>query len=197
MAKKKPRTKQQSAMVFVKEGADWKLKKREKSPAILETADDWHIMVDLPAIKYQFPTIVAVTNKRPDLVLWSASRRHIVLLELTVPAERNVVQAFERKLLRYDGPGALGSDCRDAGWVVDVMPLEVGTLGFVAESTMRACKKLGAWSKELKTTLEEATLRASYAIYIERKTPGWCLDAWRVWRPGRKKADAPGSREEK
>jgi hypothetical protein len=154
-------------------------------------------MVDLPAIKYQFPTIVAVTNKRPDLVLWSASRRHIVLLELTVPAERNVVQAFERKLMRYDGPGALGSDCRDAGWVVDVMPLEVGTLGFVAESTMRACKKLGAWSKELKTTLEEATLRASYAIYIERKTPGWCLDAWRVWRPGRKKADAPGSREEK
>jgi hypothetical protein len=35
VAKKKPRTKQQSAMVFVKEGADLrKLKKREKSPAI-------------------------------------------------------------------------------------------------------------------------------------------------------------------
>ena len=88
-------------------------------------------MVDLPAIKYQFPTIVAVTGRRPDLVLWSASRRHIVLLELTVPAERNVVQAFERKMMRYDGPGALASDCRDAGWTVDVMPVEVGTLGFV------------------------------------------------------------------
>ena len=58
-----------------------------------------------------------------------------------------MVQAFE-KLMRYDGPGALGSDCRDAGRVVDVMPLEVGTLGFVAESTMRACKKLGAWSNK-------------------------------------------------
>jgi len=71
------------------------------------------------------------------------------------------------------------------------MPVEVGTLGFVADSTMRACRKLGAWSKELKTALEEATLRASYAIYIERKSPGWCLDAWRVWRPVRKtEADA-------
>ena len=101
-----------------------------------------------------------------------------------------MVHAFQRKLLRYDGPGALGSECRGAGWTVDVMPVEVGTLGFVAESTMRACKNLGAWSKELKTTLEEATLRARYAIYIERKTPGWCLDAWRVRRPVRKAAEA-------
>ena len=37
---------------------------------------------------------------------------------------------------------------------------------------------------ELKTTLEEVALRGSYAIYLERKTPGWCLDKWRLWRPG-------------
>ena len=100
------------------------------------------------------------------------------------------MQAFERKIRRYDGPGALASDCRDAGWTVDVMPVEVGTLGFVAESTMRAFKKLGVWSKEFKTTLEQVALRASYAICIERKSPGWCLDEWRLWRPGPKAAAA-------
>ena len=73
-------------MVFVKEGDDpRKHGKREKPRPILETATDWCIMVDLPAIKYQFPSLVAVTDKRPDLVLSSASRKHIVLVELTVP----------------------------------------------------------------------------------------------------------------
>ena len=178
-------------MVFVKEGAGGRgAAKREKPSALLDTACDWHITVDLPEIKYHFPSIVAVTDKRPDLVLWSFALKLIVLLELTVPAECNVMQAHDRKRLRYDGPGALASDCRDAGWTVEVMPVEVGTLGFVAESTMRACKKLGAWSKDLKVALEDVALRGSYAIYIERKSPGWCLEKWRLWRPAVKPAAA-------
>ena len=115
-ASEKEKSAARRGMVFVKEGDDpRKHEKREKQRPILETADDWRIMVDLPAIKYQFPSLVAVTGKRPDLVLSSASSKRIVLVELTVPAERNVMQAFQRKMLRYDGPGALASDCRDAG----------------------------------------------------------------------------------
>jgi hypothetical protein len=100
-----------------------------------------------------------------------------------VPAERNVQQAYDRKMDRYDVPGKLASDCRDAGWDVEVMPMEVGTLGFIAESTMRMLKRLGAWSKHLRTALEEVALRASYALYIERKSPGWNRQEWRLWRP--------------
>jgi hypothetical protein len=140
----------QGNMVFVKEGADLrKHKAREKAPPTLETACDWHIIVDLPKMGYQFPSNIAVTGKRPDLVLWSTSLKLILLIELTVPAERNVQQAYDREMDRYDSPGKLTSDCRDAGWDVEVMPMEVGTLGFIAESTMRMLKRLGAWSKHL------------------------------------------------
>ena len=173
-----------------------KHKKREKPPKTLETTRDWHIMVDLPEIKYRFTIIAAVTTKRPDLVLWSAARQLIPLLELTVPAERNAQQAYDRKLLRYDGPGALASDCRDAGWQVEVMPVEVGTLGFIADSTRKALTRLGAWSEELRTTLEEVALRASYALYIERKPPGWSIGKWRLWRPPQKAAAAEEAAEE-
>ena len=64
-----------------------------------------------------------------------------------------------------------------------------GLYGGVDEAGVQ---EAGRVPKELKTTLEEATLRASYAIYIECKTPGWCLDAWRVWRPVRKAAAEGG-----
>ena len=80
-----------------------------------------------------------MTTSRPDLVLWSAVAKIIILTELTVPAERNVRKAYLRKNLRYDGPDGLASDCRDAGWTVYVLPVEVWTLGFVANSMRRAC----------------------------------------------------------
>ena len=62
--------------------------------------------------------------------------------------------------------------------------LEVGTLGFVAHSTRRACQRLGAWSHVFQTEMEEVALRASYAIYTERKAPGWSIGGWRVRMPG-------------
>ena len=42
--------------------------------------------------------------------------------------------------------------------------MEVGTLGFISEATVRACKKLGVWSNELRRALEDVALRASYVL---------------------------------
>ena len=166
---------------------------QKKPPAILDTACDWHITVDLPGIEYNFPSLIAVTSKRPDLVLWSHARKLIILMELTVPAERNAVAANGRKTLRYDGPGALAGDCRDAGWTVEVLPVEVGTLGLVAQSTVQACKKLGAWTPELRRALEEVALRGSYVLFLERKSPGWCGGQRRLWRPAAGRPGADGA----
>ena len=46
---------------------------------------------------------------------------------------------------------------------MELMPMEVGTLGFISQSTVRACKKLGAWSNELRA-LEDVALRASHVL---------------------------------
>jgi hypothetical protein len=87
--------------------------------------------------------------------------------------------AFERKKKRY---AELSTQCAH-GYRVELLPVEVGVLGFVADSTRRACQLLGVWSKELSDLLAEIALRCSYAIFIARKLEAW--KDWRVFQPRR------------
>ena len=76
---------------------------------------------------------------------------------------------------------------------MEVLPVEVGTLGFVAQSTVQACKKLGAWTPDLRRALEEVALRGSYVLFLERKSPGWCGGQRRLWRPAAGRPGADGA----
>ena len=55
--------------------------------------------VDLPGHVYSFPQTIALTEQRPDIVLWSPTS--IVIIELTLPFETNISGAVERKMDRY------------------------------------------------------------------------------------------------
>ena len=127
-------------------------------------------------MSYHFPAHVAVTGKKPDIVLWSNSLKKIVLIELTVPAERGVQKAHKKKSASYD---ALASACRLNNWTVELMPVEVGVLGFVADSMRANLKALGVWSKALHTQLSEMALRCSYLIFLQHKTQVWT--SWRMF----------------
>ncbi|VDI21699.1 Hypothetical predicted protein [Mytilus galloprovincialis] len=63
--------------------------------------------------KLQFPQQIAVTNQRPNIVIWSASTNQAILLEPTVPWEERIEDANERKRLKYQD---LLEECRDNGW---------------------------------------------------------------------------------
>ena len=56
--------------------------------------------------KLVVPQEVVSTNLRPDIVLWSRSRMTVYFIELTVPWEELVVEASDRKKLRYVELGA-------------------------------------------------------------------------------------------
>lgn len=47
------------------------------------------------------PPEIVITNLRPDLVLWSNSQHRVYFVELTVPWEDVMEEAFERKRLCY------------------------------------------------------------------------------------------------
>ena len=119
---------------------------------------------------YEFPLSAAVTGKRPDLVLWSESLRVVLLIELTVPAEKNVRAASTRKRERYQG---LAEACRERGYTTELLPVEVGVLGFVAHSMQVVCKRLGVWRGKLKRELEVVTLRCSYWMYLHFRSEDW------------------------
>ena len=55
--------------------------------------------MDLPSSPYTFPQNFAVTDKRPDIVVWNASSVHMV--ELTIPFETGIEDAASRKQSKY------------------------------------------------------------------------------------------------
>jgi hypothetical protein len=75
----------------------------------------------------KFPPVIAVTNSRPDMVLWSIKSRQVVVIELTVPWEEHIEEANERKRSKYQ---QLVEDYQQNGWKTRCMPVDVGCRGF-------------------------------------------------------------------
>ena len=74
------------------------------------SARDWQLLVDLEH-QLKFPSHIAVTTLRPDIVLVSESTKQAVLLELTVPWEDRLEEAFEAFQVRRTGQRL------SAGWL--------------------------------------------------------------------------------
>ena len=55
---------------------------------LLNGAGDWKVSVDLKT-SLQFPVHIIQTEKWPDIVAWSDSKKSVLLIELTVPWEEN------------------------------------------------------------------------------------------------------------
>ena len=83
---------------------------------------------------------MVVTNQRPDIIIWSACAKIVILIELTVPWEERMEEAFERKRKRYQ---ELVDDCSQRGWKVWNFPVEVGCRGLVGQSMWRALMTVG------------------------------------------------------
>ena len=101
-----------------------------------------------------FPSHLAVTTLRPDIVLMFDSSKQVVLLELPVPWEDRLVEAFERKLFKYAG---LVSDCQQAGWRARCLLVEVGCRGFAACSLTRAFSSLGIKRERRRRAIRSTT----------------------------------------
>lgn len=120
-----------------------------------------------------FPSEIATTTLRPDLVLWSPSIKKVYIVELTVPWEDSMEEAFERKHLRYSD---LAAEARQRGWNTEVRPVEVGCRGFVGTSTTKLLRDLGVKGKNLRAAVKaasEAAERSSQWLWVKRSDPSW------------------------
>ena len=50
----------------------------------------------------QLPVHITQTEKQPDIVAWSNSKKSVLVIELTVPWEEKREEAHERKKNRYE-----------------------------------------------------------------------------------------------
>ncbi|RXN24140.1 reverse transcriptase [Labeo rohita] len=152
--------------VFVRAGE--KPQSHPKVPAdLLSTAGDWQLKVDLGR-QLKFPDHITSTTLRPDMVLTSESTKQVVLLELTVPWEDRIEEAFERKKAKYLD---LVEDCRRKGWRARCEPIEVGCRGFPGQSLHRSLRLLGirgAQERKATRNICEAAEKASRWLWIKR-----------------------------
>ena len=156
---------------FVKEGE--KAKKGERlTTGLLDLAQDWQLRVDIHE-KLVVPEFIVKTKQRPDIVLFSKSSKRIIFIELTVPWEEALEEAYERKKLRYT---ELVEECIANGWKAVCYPVEVGARGFVARSMAKLLKELGICGKERRTiirSLVKTTERSSNWLWLKSGEREW------------------------
>ncbi|XDV39419.1 hypothetical protein PO909_008669 [Leuciscus waleckii] len=105
---------------FVRQGGE-ALGSSTKEWSLLSPGGNWELRVDLDH-QLKFPQQIDVTSLQPDIVLWSAIARTVIMVELTVPWEDGLDSAFERKKEKY---ADLSAACTEAGWNAFIYPVEV------------------------------------------------------------------------
>ena len=97
-------------------------------------------MSDLAELhNYLFPPILATTDLRPDLVVFSEEKRDVILIELTIPFEINFMKAQQRKKDKYH---EVTREVEANGSNVDLITLEVGSQGFVCPDGFRLLRDI-------------------------------------------------------
>ena len=119
--------------------------------------------------------LIVHTQERPDIVIWSDTVKRVIIVELNVPWEENMEEAFERKKLRYEN---LRMECEDKGWACQVMPIEVGCRGFIGRTTTSYLTRLGLTNRARRRAtqqLQTVAERASSWIWskVRKSTTAW------------------------
>ena len=138
--------------------------------------NDWNILVDLDR-KLVFPPEIFVTSLRPDMVIWSEMKKHIFIIELTVPDEEGLQRARERKRGKYED---LVMNVQRGGWSAELWTIEVGCRGFSNGSVAYVMRRLGIGTRLTRKVEGEACSRAeraSFHLWLMRNESQWTIPA--------------------
>ena len=158
---------------FVKQGAQVHKPRPYSPPHLLDGASDWALLVDYDSARIVFPAEICATEERPDITIWSKTKKIVLLIELTCPLEENIQAAHLSKSTRYL---ELARTCTARGWTTHVLPIEVGARGFVARSVPRCLQRCGFSHREARRTTKQVSViaaRCSHTIYLSHQAMWW------------------------
>ena len=167
-ANQQPVTNKEPIIQFHKEDEFSLRKQKNSSMKLLNGASDWKVSGDLKT-SLQFPVHIIQTEKWPDIVVWSDSKKSVPLIELTVPWEENHEEAHKWKKNQYK---TLCADCIKKGWIYHVIPIKNGCHGFLGRSVISFLSKIGITVHSLKVAsycLQTTVQYASSWIWLRAK----------------------------
>ena len=135
-------------------------------------SQDWEMKADLDR-QLQIPVEIAVTNQRPDLILYSHRAKKIGVIELTIPSEERVGVSNEIKKLRY---AELVEECNRKGYAARIWAVEVGSRGFPAASANIMFKDIGLSGRQRKAAMKklaDTTIECSQILWWRSNTAEW------------------------
>ena len=91
---------QNKKICFAKSGTP-PLKRSTNKSGILYSTNDWKVVTDCNK-QYVFPIQIALTALRPDILIYSSSLRHVIIIESTCPCEENMEIWHSVKLNKYE-----------------------------------------------------------------------------------------------
>ena len=139
-----------SYIKFVKAGSRLPQTSKKNNCGLLHTAPDWVLLSDLESTLVIPPTI-AISQLRPDVLLYSTSTKTVTILELTCPCEENMESWHATKFRQYD---PLFSAIKSNGWSIHFFTVEARAQGYCA-STIRSClMRLGLTRKLVRSSLK-------------------------------------------
>ena len=138
----------------------------------MHESSDWKLSVDFDS-SLVFPSFIAITASRPDIVMYSVLKKTVILIELTSPCEENFEDRHFDKIARYE---ALCVSIRENGWRHHLFAIEVGARGYCAYNVRSCFRRLGLNTKETKVVLSEITstaIQCSFVIWLNRDNKIW------------------------
>ena len=121
---------------------------------------------------YVFPSALAHTDLRPDLVVFCEEDKQAIIIELTVCLEAAFQSAKDRKEAKYL---ELLEEVESNSYNADLITLEVGSRGFVHSGGFMELKEsLAIRRKDILSLLPlvaAAAIKGSYEIWTSRNTP--------------------------
>ena len=163
-----------SGISFVKEGQKPK-NARKPTVGLLHSAPKWKILYDFQGSP-TVPSFLTVTTLRPDIVLYSCSIKAVIIIELTCPCEENMPYWHDKKRENYH---SLCTSIKANGWTVSLFAVEVGAIGYAAESLLSCLRCLGFPSKLCRSTIKNISttcLKCSFDIWMARNCSSWKLE---------------------
>ncbi|XP_057310604.1 uncharacterized protein LOC130648569 [Hydractinia symbiolongicarpus] len=161
-------------ITFLRAGS--KAHTKSKVSGILHLAKDWKIVADTHS-NYVFPSHIAISELKPDLVLYSNDLKRVIIVELTCPCEENMNAWHSTKVAKYS---CLMNVIMVNGWQVDFFAVEVGARGYCARTTTACLKRMGFTNKLAYSTandLGKISMRSFFCIWLARESNVWSTDS--------------------
>ena len=117
--------------------------------------------MDEEHIPIVFPPQIAETAKQPDVTIFSVVTKNvIIIIELSVPTEENLANAYARKKYKYQEVMELHGRMRQQGMVCILFSSRSRSGGFYNTSLSKCLASLGVPSGKRKTLMDTSSKTA-------------------------------------